>query len=72
MSFSAHDGWHKPSFAKGFEIGAEGPDEVLVGGGVVGVFAVFPDEGRAAFVENAGEEDKAAKACAHAPRRVLG
>jgi hypothetical protein len=29
-------------FQKGFEIEAEEPDEVLVDGGVVVVFAVFP------------------------------
>lgn len=45
-------------FQKGFEIEAEEPDEVLVGGGFVVVFAVFPGKGRAAFVENAGRRTK--------------
>jgi len=57
---------------KGFEIEAEEPHEVLVGRRVVVIFAVFPGEGGAAFVQNAGQEDEAAKAGTHAPRRALG
>jgi hypothetical protein len=41
-------------FGKGFEIEAEDPDEVLVGGGVVVVFAVFPGRGSRGLCRECG------------------
>src|SRR6478672_11739404 len=61
----------KSNAQQGFEIEAEEPHEVLVGGRVIVVFAVFPDELCATLIENAGQEDGAAKAGTHAPRRAL-
>jgi ABC-type proline/glycine betaine transport system permease subunit len=46
---------------EGFQIKAEKPDKMLVGGRIVVVLAVFLDELGTAFIENAGQEDKASK-----------
>ena len=49
-----------PEPAKGFEIEAEEPDEALVGGRVIVVFAVLPPTLRD-LIENARQEDEAAE-----------
>jgi hypothetical protein len=56
---------------KSFEVDSEKPDEMLVTRRVEIVFAIFSGELRAAFVENARQQDKAAQADAHAAGGTL-
>jgi hypothetical protein len=56
---------------KGFRIDAREFDEVLVHRAVVMVFAIFADDGRAAFVEHPRKDDITAETDTHAARSAL-